>query len=84
MNDNNWVRSQDSQKGGYIDYLCRHVHEYKNAGLGGSVGMLPLGIRCSETASEAVLGRSRAVVATLSAEYCIQFLAVFHPCVDTC
>lgn len=84
MNDNNWVRSQDSQRSGYIDYLCRYVHEHKIAGLGGSVGMLPLGNRCSETASEAVLGRSRAVVATLSAEYCIQFLAVFHPRVDTC
>ena len=33
-------------------------------------------IRCSEIASDAVCERSRAVVATWLAEYCIQFLAV--------
>ena len=45
----------------------------KHANLGGSRGMLPRKFRCSEIASEAILGhRSRAVVAIWLAEYCFR------------
>ena len=35
-----------------------------------------LEIRCTEIASEAILGQNTAIIATWLAEYCIQILAV--------
>ena len=58
-------------------YACISMQD-----LGGSGGMAPPGNfrKCSEIASEAILGQSRAVVATWLAEYFIQFLAI-HVCI---
>ena len=58
-----------------IWFVCMHKH----VRVGGSVGCPPrkfLEIRCSEIASEAILGQKQNRIATWLAEYCIQFLAV--------
>ena len=61
-----------------------YVYMHKHDRLEGSGGMLPqrfvFEIRCSEVASEAILDRSRAILATWLVEHCIQFLAV-HVCI---
>ena len=60
-----------------------YVYMHKHARLGGSRGMLPQEIfrkiRCSEIASEDILGQSQGRSSyTWLAEYCIQFLAAMH------
>ena len=62
------AHTQDFQKGGYMDVesVCLNVR------LGGSGGMLPQEIRCTEIASKAILGQkqNRSIVASLPCVLC--------------
>ena len=55
-----------------------HVCMHEDQRVGGSRGMLPQEICCSEIASEAILGQKQRIVPTWLTEYCIQFLAAIY------
>ena len=61
-------------------YVCMPKVCKTRGGLGACSPRKILEIRCSEIPSEAIWDKTRAVVATWLAEYCIQFLAV-HICI---
>ena len=63
--------------------MCMYACMHKHARLGGSGACSPrkiLEIRCSEIAPETIWDKTRAIVTTWLAEYCIKFLAV-HVCI---
>ena len=70
------AHSQDFQKGGYVHRCMMCMYACKHGRLGGSGACLE--IRCSEIASEVILGQKQIrIVAAWLADYCIYSIYLF-------